>query len=378
MRQKLLIITLIIASFITQAQTLEELEAELALLESELDSLGVMDLMDLEFLDSLLSLEEKETELNIGFGYSSQVVTAGQTLGIDQYGLTPSLSFYHKSGLFADYTGFFNSDADPQYFLHNASVGYMGTLGKSWSYSASYMKQFYEETSNPLEHSFNFSGTYSLKKFSASLAYSRYFGEQSSNLLMPSVSMFINKPDFLFLKSISIFPIVSLSYANPNLLYASFTERYIKGVWLQESTVNLTDTEVFFLFSTNIPERIANRYYDGRRLKMAGALLESVDFTENTRFGLTSTAFSLPVIMEFNERFTVTLSYTYIIPERLFLGTISEFKEPIPTLAAQFDRFGQVVSTIDETSKTIAFDIENMGYFGINLSYSIPFKSKGK
>lgn len=375
MLKRLFYIALIFTSSISYSQTLEELEAELAALEMQLDSFGIMDLLDEKLLDSLLQLDEPQTEINIGFGYTSQVVTAGQTLGIDQYGLNPSLSFYHKSGAFANYTGYFSSDSDPQYFLHNLSLGYMGNIGTKWNYSASYMRQIYVDTENPLENSLNFSGTYNIKRFSASLSYSRYFGDQSSNMLMPSISMFLIKPDFLFFKSVSIFPIISLSYANPNLLYSGFSETYIKSIWYQEALVNLTEIERLAIFGRRVPQEIADEYYDGDRIILARTILEGVDFVENTTFGLTSTAFSLPIILEFSDQFNVTLSYTYIIPENLVLGTISEFEEPITTLAEQYDRLGDVIDTINETNRTISFDIENTGFFGINLSYSIPIKN---
>lgn len=38
-------------------------------------------------------------------GYNSNVVAASRTLGFNQFGVAPGISFYHKWGLYADYTG---------------------------------------------------------------------------------------------------------------------------------------------------------------------------------------------------------------------------------------------------------------------------------
>lgn len=58
MLKRLFYIALIFTSSISYSQTLEELEAELAALEMQLDSFGIMDLLDEKLLDSLLQLDE--------------------------------------------------------------------------------------------------------------------------------------------------------------------------------------------------------------------------------------------------------------------------------------------------------------------------------
>ena len=54
-------------------------------------------------IDSLLQQGDLNTsQLALRVSYNSNVLSTGRTLGIENFGLSPGVSYYHKSGLFAD------------------------------------------------------------------------------------------------------------------------------------------------------------------------------------------------------------------------------------------------------------------------------------
>ena len=117
----------------------------LNLYEEELDTLGLFQL-----LDSLIHMESlRASQFSLHLGYISEVSNAGRTLDVKQYGFNPGISYFHKSGIYADVTGYWNSDLDPHYDLTVVSMGFIGFLTPKLSYSASYDHSFF--TDNELD-----------------------------------------------------------------------------------------------------------------------------------------------------------------------------------------------------------------------------------
>ena len=67
-----------------------------------------------------------ETYLSFGTSYDSKVVYQGRTDGISQFGLSPSLSFQHKSGFNASVSGDIWS-AEPKPYART-------TIGLGWDF----------------------------------------------------------------------------------------------------------------------------------------------------------------------------------------------------------------------------------------------------
>ena len=67
------------------------------------DSLEIFDL-----IDSLLKMEPiKETsQMAVRLGYNSNISADNRTFNISQFGLAPGVSYYHKTGIYADYTAY--------------------------------------------------------------------------------------------------------------------------------------------------------------------------------------------------------------------------------------------------------------------------------
>src|SRR5689334_16717953 len=57
--------------------------------------------------------EDLGSHLAVRLGYNSNVLSAGRTLGIQNFGLAPAVSYYHRSGLYADVTAYWSKDFEP-------------------------------------------------------------------------------------------------------------------------------------------------------------------------------------------------------------------------------------------------------------------------
>src|SRR5688572_2481757 len=91
-----LFILILSAPCVTYAQRADSLLTKAALTSQ--DTLSIVDL-----IDSLLMLEDDlSSQFAVRVGYNSNVLSAGRTLGIENFGLAPGISYYHKSGLYAD------------------------------------------------------------------------------------------------------------------------------------------------------------------------------------------------------------------------------------------------------------------------------------
>lgn len=122
-------------------------ELQLDLLTEDFDTLQLFQL-----IDSLLQLEQlRSSQFSLHLGYISEVSNAGRTLDVKQYGFNPGISYFHKSGVYADITGYWNSDLDPHYDLTVVSVGYIGFFSPKLSYSLGYDHSFFTKNNDDLD-----------------------------------------------------------------------------------------------------------------------------------------------------------------------------------------------------------------------------------
>ena len=183
-----LVFSVFINSAQLQAQKLDDYDSLLAdyakldsllLLELENDSSSLMSI-----LEDILNEDYLKSQITFRAGYTSNITNAGRNFGLEQYGLNAGMSFYHKSGIFADVSGYYNSDQEPKYNTTIISAGFMGLIGPRWNYYLSYDHFFYSEPqdvdyviSYPLTNSLNGSTNYLLSGFNLGLDYSFLFGE---------------------------------------------------------------------------------------------------------------------------------------------------------------------------------------------------------
>lgn len=295
------------------------------LVAQEVDSLalsGIDDALTFEdslsiftMIDSLLeSADLGGSQLAIRVSYNSNVLSAGRTLGIENFGLAPGISYYHKSGLYADVSGYWSKDFDPSYYLTVASVGYMHSFSKILSVMGGYDHYFYNlrdaDEYVPYKNTLSVTPILELKPVLLSVNYSFYFGDAYANRIMPGLSVVLEKKKFFGLDRVAISP----------SFYALFGDETI-------STIE------FVLPKTIAEMRMNKRLYNS---------IFGVVQTDKRVFGVMNYAISAPLSITYRN-WSFMFTYTYNIPKALP-------GEPL---------------TISESS-----------YLSGSISYFIPFKQK--
>ena len=266
-------------------------------------------------IDSLLeSADLGGSQLAVRIGYNSNVLSAGRTLGVENFGLAPGISYYHKSGFYGDVSGYWSKDFDPSYYLTITSLGYMHTFNKFFSLMAGYDHYFYNvrdaDEYVPYKNTLSVTPVLELKPILLSVNYSFYFGDAFANRIMPGFSVVLERKKFWRLDRVAISP----------SFYALFGDETI--------------SEVEFVFPRSIAEARANK-------RMYGDIFGVVQ-TDKRVFGVMNYAISAPLSVTYRN-WSFMFTYTYNIPKALP-------GEPL---------------TISESS-----------YLSGSVSYFIPFKRK--
>lgn len=313
----------------SDSTVLADLSAELdALFANEEDSLSLVGL-----IDSLLSADNSTSFMSLRLGYSSRITSAGRSFGIDQQGIIPGISYYHKTGLFGDITGIWNNELDPKYYLTIFTMGYMGNFSDKWSYALSYDHSFYHASDEsyqfPLTNSFNSTVSLNLKHVYTSLDYSYSFGEETANSITWNLTGLIRKKAFKPFKNVSFLPSLSLLFGTQNI-----TDQY-NATEPRPLLASLTDREIEIIAKRrHLTPRQKERLIRARDEAVAG-LTE----TGSKQFGLMNYYLSFPILLT-SKKFGIIASYNYNIPRALT---------------------GSDYST------------ERNGYFGLSLSYNLGF-----
>jgi hypothetical protein len=255
------------------AQDADSLSTRSTLLKS--DSLTSADSLSIfSLIDSLLALDvELPPQLAVRLAYNSNVLSAGRTLGIQNFGLSAGFSYYHPTGLFADLTGYYSADFNPKYYLTVASVGYMHDFSKRFSVMAGYDRYFYSVAADdyyvPYKNTVSVMPILEFKPASISVNYSYYFGDQTAHRIMPGASATLERKKILGLDRIAIIPsvymllgdeIVSrIEYERPNSILEAFQNIRRYGTRFRPVQIN---THVFgvmnYMISVPISASIKN------------------------------------------------------------------------------------------------------------------------
>ena len=211
------------------------------------DSLSVFQL-----IDSLMQLEGlKVSQLAIRVGYNSNVLSTGRTLGIENFGLTPALSYYHWSGLYADVSGFWSKDFEPAYYLTIASVGYMHDFTKKFSVMAGYDRYFYstddEDSYIPYKNTLSITPMVELKSLLFSANYSFYFGDSYVHRIMPGITWLLEKRKWKKIDRIALSPSFYMLFGNEIISEISYPYGPIETIirirrglpWFYETQTNV-------------------------------------------------------------------------------------------------------------------------------------------
>jgi len=249
------------------------------------DSLSIFQL-----IDSLLNAEDISlgSTLATRLSYNSNVLSAGRTLGIEQFGLSPGIAYYHKSGFYADVSAFWSKDFEPAYYLTILAAGYIHSFSNKFSVFAGYDRYFYnsevDDAYIPFKNALTVSPYLDLKRFTFRSDYAYYFGEQTAHRLMPSISVNFEKKGFLKIDKILFAPAAYLLFGNETLT---------------EIEIQLPETRF---------ERLRNYYKYGTPYRVVAI--------EKVVFGLMNYAFSFPLTVSY-KNWSFNFSYTYTIPRAL-------------------------------------------------------------
>ena len=154
------------------------------------------EILDEFFVVDTLAVLQAYDDLKSGFLYASisyddQAYFSGRDFDIDQYGLTPSLTYLNSMSIYLFAGGSYYSVLDPAWDMFVLGAGRFWSIGKQkkWSISAGYTHSFIDDNSEEL-NKHRLSSSVSLKEqpFQLSIAGGLLFGADPSYYLSASAS----------------------------------------------------------------------------------------------------------------------------------------------------------------------------------------------
>lgn len=230
------------------------------------------------------NLAEVGSTLAVRAGYNSNIIAASSAFGLNQFGLAPGITYYHKSGLYLDATAYWSQQYDPKFYLSVPSFGYLKTI-KKWTLNLEYSRYFFSFSDSAYDPSYTntvaFSNFFEVKPFLFRTDYSFYFGQKSAHRILPGVILNLEKKNWLGLRRV--------------ILYPSFYVLLGNETWQTDVpyTTNLID--LYYRISHHLPLTYSQ--------------------TSN-KFGLLNYSFTLPLSLYLNN-WNFTLGYTYNIQKAL-------------------------------------------------------------
>ena len=141
-----------------------------------------------EIIDELffgkLFEETKENFIYSSLNYNSNTYSSGRDTSLDQYNLSPQVTYLNIKGFFATLTGIYLREIVPAWDLTVLSGGYyfdIDKLSKNINFSTSYSRYFYSQASDNFINSVAFGGSYfsSNGRFFLNINSNYFFGEES-------------------------------------------------------------------------------------------------------------------------------------------------------------------------------------------------------
>ena len=239
--------------------------------ESEKPS-GMNELLDeLFFVDTLAVLQAyediKSKFLYASISFDEQAYFSGRDFDIDQFGLTPSLTYLSNGGTYLFASGSYYSELDPAWDLLALGAGQFWSLGtkKQWLISASYTHSFLGEDSEGLNtHRLSSSVSYKIKPLQFNVAGGYLFGDE---------------PNYYFS--------VSMNYETTLAQIGPYKLTFEPNLYILFSQQNLIEQVSFFRF------------------------------TQSTVFDRVNSQLELPFTFD-NNSLDITLSYNRNFPNNLF------------------------------------------------------------
>ncbi|HSQ46405.1 MAG TPA: hypothetical protein VLM44_05735 [Lutibacter sp.] len=111
----------------------------------EIDDLIDELFMEDDIINELTASFKNYQFLYVSATYNSDTYFSGRDIGIDQYNITPQITYAHSNGIFASLSGIYYSQFEPKWDVTTATLGFGRNIGenKLFKYSVSYSKYFY-------------------------------------------------------------------------------------------------------------------------------------------------------------------------------------------------------------------------------------------
>ena len=289
MNIKFILLLLFFMPIFSLAQDLKQTQAP----QQELDSTLTT--------NSITSPSEDYSELSLRVSFLNRALSYGRDFGINQSALTASATYFHKTGMFAALTGYWYSEADPNYNLTLLSLGYGGDFTDNWSYTVGYDRYFFNGGSGLISNGLNIFTNYDFGHINVSASYGYMFGQEKAHNASLNVAGFWKIKNVGFIDKITFTPNVSMLFGTESVPLGNFNER---------------------LFVRATQRAWTKRRAANNRLPLA----QQTNATKN-QFGLMAWNFAVPV------RFTVGLlrlgiTWNYVIPITL---PNEDYSNPTPT-----------------------------------------------
>lgn len=310
----------------------QDVHEDLQPLYAELDSLFADESIpgDLFALaDSLLALEKaKVSALSLRVGYVSQIVSAGRTLGFEQYGISPAATYFHHSGITAGATGYWSSEYDPAYYLTNLNVGYTRTFKR---FNAQINHDFYIyndslKDDHPFSNSALASVTYQRKRYDIGVDYGFLYGNSQAHRLTARANLNLKLRLKGFVNAITFMPGASFQWGNADVYFwrQPRTAAYdLYNIVRANDYPRLTRREYIRLTSLLENDRdfaaalfLRERNYTVDEIRDLFAQYEEGAVLSEDTFGFMNFSISLPVIIR-SGNFSLLLNYTFNQPQAL-------------------------------------------------------------
>ena len=316
-----------------QESSAPSLKDQWMILENELDSLALFNIMD----SILYGIDEQSSEFNFYSSFNSNVAILGRNSGIDQNGLSLGSSFYHKKGIFLDFAGYINSGSNPNYNLTTLSIGYMKLLGSRFYINAKYDRWIYNLGSDAeppsFENSASIASSFNSNNWSSTLDYTYFFGNDQSIRITLLANYDIKIKAFPPFNSIIMSPMGTMTFGNGDVIqlitnnnintnainnqlkYLRLLENNQLESYLESevNNQNITEKRARFIYNQTL-ELIENP----KAISALEYQLEVGNTTEITskEFGIMNYNLSLPINFKL-KNWNLLLSYTYSFPVKL-------------------------------------------------------------
>ena len=232
----------------------------------------------------------ERSQMAVRLGYNSNITSTSRTIGINQFGISPGLSYYHKTGLYADASSYWSQEYKPNLYLTVLSAGYMKFVTKRWSIVGEYSRYLYSgqgsNSSLPYVNNVGVSQFWFVKPVTFRLDYYFYFGQKKAHRIMPGLMLNFEKRRWKKIDRIWFYPNFTVLFGSENVITGyPFYPDYLQRYQLNQTLPPDKQLPLFYTTTKNV-------------------------------FGVMNYSFVAPLSIT-RKKYTLLISYTYNIPKSL-------------------------------------------------------------